>query len=58
MKIGDYEWDSDTRDWDVRLDEESYFTCKKHIEAELLSQIIKLSQRVDKLERQRKIKTN
>lgn len=46
IPIGDYLSFEDK--WEVRLDEEIWFTCKNQIQAEMLSRLVKLERRVKK----------
>ena len=41
LKIGEYMFLNEN-DWEVRLDKETWFTCKTHYEALILSKLIQL----------------
>jgi len=46
--IGTYAFDPEAETWEVRLDEDSYFSCATQIEAEILSRLVKIEFWLDK----------
>ena len=46
--IGTYAYDPEEETWEVRLDEDSYFSCLTQIEAEILSRLVTIESKLNR----------
>ena len=46
--IGTYAYDPEEETWEVRLDEDSYFSCSTQIEAEILSRLVNIESKLNR----------
>ncbi|GAI92990.1 unnamed protein product [marine sediment metagenome] len=42
VAVGRYKYVPESKTWDVRMDEEAWFECKKQVQAEVLSHLVRM----------------
>lgn len=47
IEIGSYLYDRDDGKWDVRLNEDTYFSCQTQFEAEILSRLVRIEAKLN-----------
>jgi hypothetical protein len=48
-EIGGYYYDGENEEWEVRTSEDGWYTCKEQVDAEILSRLVRLELKLDKI---------